>query len=243
MAWELIACLDQLFDEFDAIAPPRDKASDGRIGDGEHAQNVSDHNPDETGNVPIHDADSKNEVHAIDVDNNLRESDLTMEKVVQFLLGRCRSGAETRLRYIIYNRRIWSASSDWVQKAYTGASPHTEHAHFSASYDTAREASRASWRLGDIPVSLTTADKTWIKDTVLEVIESQRDDIANDVSKWQIDAPAGHQPPKWPNSSMWRNAYNEAEAAHKKADEVAARLAEVDAKLDQVLILLGQTAQ
>jgi hypothetical protein len=80
-----------------------------------------------------------------------------MEKVVQFLLGRCRSGAEKRLRYIIYNRRIWSASSGWVQKTYTGASPHTEHAHFSASYITSLEASTASWHLEDIPVAIPAA--------------------------------------------------------------------------------------
>jgi hypothetical protein len=161
-AVSLIPCLVALRTAFNLVAPSRDTKSDGWIGDTAHQQEVSDHNNDETGSVPIHDADKTPEVHAVDVDNNLNESDLTMEKVVQFLLGRCRSGAETRLRYIIYNRRIWSASSGWVQKAYAGASPHTEHAHFSASYDTAREASTASWHLEDIPVALTAADKTWI---------------------------------------------------------------------------------
>jgi hypothetical protein len=160
--WTLTASLKRLFAEFDRIAPGRDHASDGSIGDTAHQHETSDHNPDETGSVPVHDADHVNEVHAIDVDDNLRESDLTMEKVVQFLLGRCRSGAERRLRYIIYNRRIWEASNDWKQRAYTGASPHTEHAHFSGSYTTSLEASTASWHLEDIPVSLTNADKTWI---------------------------------------------------------------------------------
>jgi hypothetical protein len=164
--WILIPCLRALFMEFDRIAPSRDHTSDGSVGDRAHQNEVSDHNPDETGKVPIHDADHINEVHAIDVDNNLNESDLTMEKVVQFLLARCRSGAEKRLRYIIYNRRIWSASSGWVQKTYTGASPHTEHAHFSASYDSNLEASTASWHLEDIPVALTAADKSWILATV-----------------------------------------------------------------------------
>jgi hypothetical protein len=158
----LISCLARLRTEFNLIAPSRDKTSDGWIGDTAHQQEVSDHNPDETGSVPIHDADKVNEVHAIDVDNNLNESDLTMEKVVQFLLGRCRSGAEKRLRYIIWNRRIWEASNGWRQRTYTGASPHTEHAHFSASYTTSLEASTASWHLEDIPVALTAADKTWI---------------------------------------------------------------------------------
>jgi hypothetical protein len=170
--WVLIDCLKALFAEFNRIAPGRDKASDGSIGDTAHQHEVSDHNPDETGSVPIHDADHVNEVHAIDVDNNLNESDLTMEKVVQFLLGRCRSGAEKRLRYIIYNRRIWSASSGWVQKAYTGASAHTEHAHFSASYDSKLEASTASWHLEDIPVALTAADKSWISAEIKKQTEA-----------------------------------------------------------------------
>ena len=159
----LIPCLNALFGEFDRIAPSRDHASDGWVGDAAHQNEVSDHNWDETGNVPIHDADHINEVHAIDVDNTLNESDLTMEKVVQFLLGRCRSGAEKRLRYMIYNKRIWEASNGWAQRAYTGSSPHTEHAHFSGSYETNLEASTASWHLEDIPVAFTDADLTKIE--------------------------------------------------------------------------------
>lgn len=148
--WILVACLKRLFAEFDLIAPHRDHASDGAVGDTAHQHEVSDHNPDETGSVPIHDADHINEVHAIDVDNDFHEPGLDMEMVVQFLLARCRSGAERRLRYIIYNRRIWSASNGWKQEAYTGSSAHTEHAHFSASYDSANEASTASWHLEDV---------------------------------------------------------------------------------------------
>lgn len=189
----LIPCLVQLFDEFDFIAPSRDHASDGDIGNTAHQAEVSDHNPDETGKVPIHDADKINEIHAIDVDNNLNESDLTMEKCVQFLLGRCRSGAEKRLRYIIYNRRIWSASSGWVQKTYTGASAHTEHAHFSASYETNLEASKASWHLEDIPVSMTAADLAkvakMISDSQTAVIAALKADNNLNASGWSSGYP------------------------------------------------------
>lgn len=171
-SWILIAAGHALFAEFDRIAPSRDHGSDGTIGDAAHQREVSDHNPDETGAVPIHDADRINEVHAIDVDTDLRESDLTMEKCVQFLLGRCRSGAEKRLRYIIYNRRIWSASSGWVQKTYTGASAHTEHAHFSFSYISSLEASTASYHLEEIPVALTAADKNWISQEITAAVNS-----------------------------------------------------------------------
>jgi hypothetical protein len=175
-SWVLIAAGESLFAEFNRIAPGRDHASDGSIGDTAHSQEVSDHNPDETGAVPIHDADHINEVHAIDVDNNLNESDLTMEKVVQFMLDRCRSGAEKRLRYIIYYRRIWEADNGWKQRAYTGASAHTEHAHFSFSYVTSLEASTVSWHLEDIPVALTSADKTWITAQLKTVAEQVWDE-------------------------------------------------------------------
>ena len=164
--WVLVPSLVQLRAELNEIAPGRDRTSDGTIGDRAHQASVSDHNDDEVGRVPIRDADGKHEVHAFDADDDLRTPNLTMEMVVQHILRRARSGAEKRLRYIIYNRRIWEASNGWRQRAYTGASPHTEHAHFSASYDTKLEASKASWRLEDIPVALTDADKKWLADRI-----------------------------------------------------------------------------
>jgi hypothetical protein len=161
-AWILVPCLGQLRTELNRQAPNRDKSSDGTIGDTAHQSRVSDHNDDEVGKVPIKDADGKHEVHALDLGVNLNEPGLTMEMVVQHVIGRCRSGAEKRLRYVIYNRRIWEASNGWRQRSYSGDNPHTQHAHFSASYETKLEASTASWRLEDIPVALTTADKNWL---------------------------------------------------------------------------------
>ena len=218
--WILVACLKRLFAEFDQIAPHRDHASDGSIGDTAHQHEVSDHNPDETGSVPIHDADHINEVHAIDVDVDLREPGLTMETVVQFLLTRCRNGSEKRLRYIIYNRRIWEADNGWKQRAYTGASAHTEHAHFSASYDTAREASTASWHLEDIPVALTAADKKWITDQFAA--------IANAV--WNHSEPD-------PNNPSYQRRFGGdmrlLEARREAMEErLDAKIAEIEAKVD-----------
>jgi hypothetical protein len=160
-AWTLVPCLGQLRTELDRIAPNRDRTTDGTIGNRAHELTVSDHNDDEIGRVPIRDADAKHEVHALDLDADLREPGLTMHAVVSHVLGRCRRGEETRLRYIIWDRRIWSASDDWAERPYRGDSPHTEHAHFSASYDTKKEASTASWGLEDIRVALTEADKKW----------------------------------------------------------------------------------
>jgi hypothetical protein len=166
-AWTLVPCLAALRAEFNRIAPNRDRASDGSIGDPAHADSTSDHNPDETGRVPIRDADRVNEVHAIDVDVDLRVPGLSMERVVQFVLGRCRSGAERRLRYIIFDRRIWLSASGWKQEPYGGSNPHDKHAHFSASYTASREADTSSWHLEDL-VALSAAEIKAIAKAVWE---------------------------------------------------------------------------
>lgn len=156
-AWVLVPSLEQLRTEFNRIAPDRDTTTDGSIGDRAHQNTNSDHNADEdSAALRDHDADSKNEVHAIDVDKDLRVPELTMKDVVEHLVTRCRTGDEKRLTYIIYNRRIYSPATGWRAsgRAYEGANAHTEHAHFSASYETKHEASRASYELEDL-VALT----------------------------------------------------------------------------------------
>lgn len=183
--WILIPCLVQLRGDFNRLAPNRDKASDGSIGDKAHQSTTSDHNPDEEGKVPIRDPDSVNEVHAIDVDADLRHSTLNMEKVVQFLIARCRSGQERRLRYIIYNRRIWEASNGWAQRTYTGASPHTEHAHFSASYDTAREADTSPW-LEDL-MALTDEDKAFIRAVFERTAQPDKGGVTSKIGRDALD--------------------------------------------------------
>lgn len=209
----LIACLDALFDEFNEVAPDRDKSTDGWIGDTSHQASTSDHNPDETGNVPIHDADSKDEVHAIDVDKDLHE-DFTMEDAVQLILGRCRSGKEKRLRYIIYNRRIWEADEGWDEDSYSGSNPHDKHAHFSASYETKYEDDRSSWGLEEL-VALSSADKDWIENTIARYVGDvvQRyDDNGNAIDGTDNDT-------MWVSSGVGY-ACNYANLANKKLDDV-----------------------
>ncbi|GAA3943497.1 hypothetical protein [Actinoplanes auranticolor] len=146
-SWILVPCLVTLRSEFNALAPGRDKASDGSIGDTAHSQSSSDHNPDETGSTPYEDADSINEVHAIDVDKDLRRSGWTMLKAVEIIVVRHRQGRDNRLQNVIYNRRIWSRAWGWTARAYTGANAHTQHAHFSARYTTAQERDTRPWGL------------------------------------------------------------------------------------------------
>lgn len=165
----LIPCLDELRDEFDDLSAGRDRASDGWIGDRAHAQTSSDHNDDESGRVPIRDADSKPEVHAVDVDKDLRRSGVTMAAIVAFVIARCRAGLEKRLRYVIFNRTIWSESTGWQARAYTGSNPHDKHAHFSGSYDSAREADRRPWGVANFGED--TMDKADVKAALLEAVK------------------------------------------------------------------------
>ena len=126
-----ISLVDELNEAFDG----RDKTSDGTVGDLAHQGSVSDHNPDETGNTGgKEDSDTVNEVHARDADIDVRRNGWSMERVVQIILGRCRTGVEKRLDYIIFNRRIWRRSNGWVQELYYGSNPHDHHAHFSFRY-------------------------------------------------------------------------------------------------------------
>lgn len=145
--WVLVACLVSLRGEFNRLAPSRDRSSDGSIGDSAHASSSSDHNPDETGATPSEDADSRNEVHAIDVDADLRKPGWSMAKAVEVIVTRHRDGRDNRLQNVIYNRRIWSRSWGWTARTYTGSNPHDKHAHFSSRYTTAQESDTRSWGL------------------------------------------------------------------------------------------------
>ena len=88
----------------------------GWIGDASHQAECSDHNPD-----------VKGVVHAIDV---MVTGDRAAAVVRECLLH---SGD---LQYVIHNRVIWSASTSWQPRAYTGSNPHTDHVHVSGKHGT-----------------------------------------------------------------------------------------------------------
>lgn len=193
----LIACLDRLFDEYNEIAPHRDKSSDGWIGDTSHQSGSSDHNPDESGNVPIEDADSIDEVHAIDVDEDLKEDgEPSMMDTKNHNLERCKNGEEKRLRYMIYERKIYSASNGWREDYYSGSNPHDKHIHYSASYETKYESDTSSWKLEEL-VSLSQADKDWI----YGLFEKY---VGDSVQRWNTDG--GKVSADDPNQFMMLNS-------------------------------------
>lgn len=243
--WVLVPSLVALRAEFDQLRPHRDRRSDGTIGDQAHADRSSDHNPDETGRTPFDDADDLNEVHALDVDADLDPDrpDLMERVVSDVLLPRLRAGAETRLQNIIYNRRIWSRSSGWVQKPYSGASPHTGHAHFSARYTTAQE-------IDTRPYGLATLEAEMDRDEFLGHFRAalQQPDIRREIAEAVVltdnvvtldwpngDRDAGVQSLiRWPGGHA-EDARDMAVAAAERATQAAAIAGRVEAKLDALI--------
>lgn len=98
----------KLRSQLNATFPGRSKTSDGWIGDEAHANRVSDHNPDDSGEV--------------------RAFDFTADPSlpVQALADAC--AADTRATYVIYDGRI-NYGSGW--RTYTGTNPHRTHVHVS----------------------------------------------------------------------------------------------------------------
>jgi len=172
---KLIPCLVLLRATFDDLFPGRDHTSDGWIGDSRHQAEKSDHNPD-----------SRGLVHAIDVDADLGPG-ITMHDVVTTLVARCHAGAEKRLTYVIYDRQIASASHGWTWRAYDGKSPHTEHAHFSASNAPALEQNTTSWHLEEVPVALTADDKKWIEDLFARGQQPDNGGITSKIGRDALD--------------------------------------------------------
>lgn len=147
MTWRVAKSLDVLLDEINARSPKRSKVSDGSIGDAAHASRDSDHNPwvkdGPTGVVTARDF-TNDPAHGFD------SSDFA-----DWLRKRCKAGAETRVKYVISDRRIASTIDDWSWRKYTGTNPHEHHVHVSvesskSSYDSARS---WGWEAADKPAA------------------------------------------------------------------------------------------
>ena len=127
MTGRLAKSLAMLRDQADALAPQRSRASDGWIGDAAHSARKSDHNPN-----------GKGVVCAIDITHDPRHG-LDANALAETL----RASKDPRLKYIIWNRRIWNPSVSAAWRPYTGSNPHDKHVHVSvaaaaALYDDAR---------------------------------------------------------------------------------------------------------
>lgn len=147
MSWTLAPCLKQMFKEANTIAPNRNKASDGSIGDAAHSGTVSDHNP------------SNGIVHAIDITHDPSggfDSWVYAEKL--------RLSRDRRIKYLISQGKFcrsydkpgipawtWSREKDWG---------HYAHVHVSINSGSEVENDVSPWF--EEEDELTPADKEWM---------------------------------------------------------------------------------
>ena len=122
--WVLAPFLVALEAETDALFPSRSIASDGSIGNAEHAARESDHNPDDAGIVKAIDL-TDDDVHRCDV--GLLAAHLVATK-------------DRRVKYQIHKGTIWrsyatSSLPAWTPDVYTGLNAHLKHLHVSVLDD------------------------------------------------------------------------------------------------------------
>jgi len=125
--WIVAESLERLRTQLNALAPNRSKASDGSIGDPNHQAkgSASDHNPRWIAGANL--------VTARDFTND-PAGGLDCQRLA-LTLQRAR---DSRIRYLIWNRRIMSGADGpepWSWRPYKGANPHTRHLHISVVAD------------------------------------------------------------------------------------------------------------
>lgn len=165
--WELIPCLVTLRDEFNRLSPKRDKGADGSIGDSAHTS-TSDHTPDEDSTALRNkDADKRNEVHACDIDSSGKwpgegTQKQRFHRINMRILAREKekwnsATDKCRLNYLIWDGMVYDKDRDFVPYKHTGPDPHTNHAHYSARYETSCENDTRPW--GVFPEALQAVEE------------------------------------------------------------------------------------
>lgn len=119
MAWRVARALNVLLDQYNRAYPGRSKASDGSIGDADHANRNSDHNPWYGPGIVT----ARDFTHdpAAGMDINRLTDELAASR-------------DNRIKYIIANGLILDSrpgNHPWQWRRYNGPNPHTKHFHVS----------------------------------------------------------------------------------------------------------------
>ena len=119
MTWRVAKSLLTLRDQIDAAFPNRSKASDGTIGDANHRNRNSDHNPWYGPGI----------VTAIDITHDPANG-VDIDRLTDELAA----SRDPRIKYIIANGLILDSRpqyNPWRWVKYNGPNPHTRHFHLS----------------------------------------------------------------------------------------------------------------
>jgi hypothetical protein len=163
-SWSLAGSLVQLRREVDNAFPNRSTISDGTIGDAAHSARQSDHNPDEF-----------HVVRAMDITRDVRDGIDIADNLAEWL----RAKRDPRVKYVIFNRRIFSSSIEpWKWRPYSGLNEHTHHVHISVMPHPIGDDGRA-WGYDPKEDVVTEADKREIIEgaakSVVAALELQTD--------------------------------------------------------------------
>jgi hypothetical protein len=139
--WRVAESLQVLLKQLNEAFPQRSKASDGGIGDANHATSNSDHNPhikDKNGMGVVTARDYTHDpVGGIDCD---------------WLCDELMKHKDPRIKYIIWNKQMVRSYAKegiqpWTKAAYTGANAHTKHLHLSVQPEQELYDSKTPWEL------------------------------------------------------------------------------------------------
>lgn len=128
-SYRLAKSLETLRAQVNTAWPKRNKASDGWIGDPRHRATASDHNPGQDGIV-----------RALDITHdpaNGVDCGLIAESIKD----------DPRVKYVIWNRRIYNPSKLKAWRDYYGVNPHNKHSHISVRLERVYFDSVAPWNI------------------------------------------------------------------------------------------------
>lgn len=139
-AWRPAKSLLVLRNQINRMAPRRSTASDGIIGDVDHQNRNSDHNP------WVIDA-GLGVVTAMDITHDPRNN-CSAERIAAAI----RLSRDSRVKYIIWNRGIAysrqvGSAAPWTWLNYTGDNPHTAHIHISVKPEKQAYDSERAWNI------------------------------------------------------------------------------------------------
>jgi hypothetical protein len=134
--WRVAKSLDRLLAQVNLLAPDRNTASDGTIGDASHQTRDSDHNPwVRDGSIGV--------VTARDITNDPKHG-CSAQQIADSIVA----SKDPRVKYIIWNKRICSSVvRPWKWRPYKGKNPHTKHMHISVLPDKAKYDDERDWQL------------------------------------------------------------------------------------------------
>lgn len=148
MAWRLAKSLETLRAQINAAAPHRSKVSDGTIGDVAHRNRKSDHNPLPNGAVL-----------ALDITHD-PGGGCDANSIAESL----KASGDRRIKYLIWNKRIWNPSVNPEWRRYSGANPHTMHVHISVKQTASLYDDPGEWLVvvepSTVPVAVDTPRPT-----------------------------------------------------------------------------------